>query len=98
ISFEAFSACNGLRVASKEGLARAGLLVGHVLPAGRAPRTAAKRSGLGLAEGRKDSHLDRCARRTPQRPSHSPQPATALTSRYSSTPKRPHSRPLPDCL
>src|SRR5262245_20466657 len=27
-----------------------------------------------------------------------PQPATALTSRYSSRPKRPHSRPLPDCL
>jgi hypothetical protein len=25
-------------------------------------------------------------------------PAMALTSRYSSRPKRPHSRPLPDCL
>ena len=25
-------------------------------------------------------------------------PAMALTSRYSSKPKRPHSRPLPDCL
>jgi len=27
-----------------------------------------------------------------------PMPAIAFTSRYSSKPKRPHSRPLPDCL
>ena len=32
------------------------------------------------------------------RPNYSPHPATAFTSRYSSTPNRPHSRPLPDCL
>ena len=27
-----------------------------------------------------------------------PIPAIAFTSRYSSNPNRPHSRPLPDCL
>ena len=33
-----------------------------------------------------------------RRPQPAVQPITALTSRYSSRPKRPHSRPLPDCL